>query len=42
LLGLTALVAFVTWLWIAAARAAPAVRERKDAARAARSSQSDA
>jgi hypothetical protein len=41
LLGLTALVAFLTWLWIAATRAAPGVRERKAAARAARLARSD-
>jgi hypothetical protein len=42
LLGVAALVALVTWLWVASARAAPGVRERKDAARAARMSRPDA
>jgi hypothetical protein len=36
LFGLTAMGAFLTWLWIAATRAAPGVRQRKAAARAAR------
>jgi hypothetical protein len=36
LLGLAAIGAFLTWLWIAATRAAPGVRQRKAAARAAR------
>jgi hypothetical protein len=42
LLALTAIVAFVTWLWISAARAAPGVRERKAALRAERRARADA
>jgi hypothetical protein len=37
-LGLTALVAFTGYVWVSATRAAPGVRRRKAAARAARRS----